>query len=102
MCVCVSIFPPAGGICESRLNTGIVTLLNYGRRVPTAVTTLTMAHEAGHNFGSEVSGQQVSAQPAIPIEWCSPVVCAVLWTAQLRGGGGGEGGVGGSVTRGEV
>ena len=68
VCVCVSIFPPAGGICESRLNTGIVTLLNYGRRVPTAVTTLTMAHEAGHNFGSEVSGQQVSAQPAIPIE----------------------------------
>ena len=55
-----------GGICEEQatftdgvqrtLNTGIVTLLNYGRRVPTGVTTITFAHEAGHNFGSEVSG----------------------------------------------
>lgn len=45
----------AGGICEDRLNTGIVTILNYNRRVPTAMTTLTLAHEAGHNFGSEVT-----------------------------------------------
>ena len=41
---------------QRTLNTGIVTLLNYGRRVPTGVTTITFAHEAGHNFGSEVSG----------------------------------------------
>lgn len=46
----------AGGICDSNLNTGIVTILNYRRRVPTQVTVLTTAHEAGHNFGSEVSG----------------------------------------------
>ena len=43
-----------GGICEDRLNTGIVTILNYNQRVPTQVTVLTLAHEAGHNFGSEV------------------------------------------------
>ena len=44
-----------GGICETALNTGIVTILNYGQRVPPLVTVLTFAHEAGHNFGSEVS-----------------------------------------------
>lgn len=44
-----------GGICQEELNTGIVTTLNYGQRVPPAVTVLTFAHEAGHNFGSEVS-----------------------------------------------
>ena len=52
-----------GGICEEftqfsggsrTLNTGIVTLLNYGSRVPTAVTAITFTHEAGHNFGSQV------------------------------------------------
>ena len=66
-------FPPLflissspGGICESyqtfsggvrkTLNTGIVSLLNYGRRVPTGVSALTFAHEAGHSFGSIVCG----------------------------------------------
>ena len=43
-----------GGICEKRLNTGIVTILNYNQRVHTPVTVLTLAHQAGHSFGSEV------------------------------------------------
>lgn len=62
--VCVE---ASGGLCErwkeynensrrvhKSLNTGIVTLVNYGTRVPPKVSTLTFAHEIGHNFGSPV------------------------------------------------
>jgi len=51
----------AGGVCEKNghyrgsfksLNTGIITLMNYGKHVPPAVSHVTMAHEMGHNFGS--------------------------------------------------
>ncbi|XP_064400640.1 disintegrin and metalloproteinase domain-containing protein 10-like [Halichondria panicea] len=51
----------AGGICQTRtrtakgdlnLNTGFTSLLNFGRRVPQAVSTITVAHELGHNHGS--------------------------------------------------
>ena len=44
-----------GGICSNNLNTGIVTMLNFGRRVPENVNVLTFSHEIGHNFGSFVS-----------------------------------------------
>lgn len=52
----------AGGVCEiyrsysgesKSLNTGIVTVKNYGAEVASVVTQVTFAHEIGHNFGSE-------------------------------------------------
>ena len=52
-----------GGICDPprtqngvqmTLNTGIVTNLNYGQMIPPRISALTFAHEAGHNFGSDV------------------------------------------------
>ncbi|XP_035992257.1 disintegrin and metalloproteinase domain-containing protein 10 [Fundulus heteroclitus] len=52
----------SGGICEKNrlysdgrrksLNTGIVTVQNYGSHVPPKVSHITFAHEIGHNFGS--------------------------------------------------
>lgn len=52
----------AGGVCEiyrsysgesKSLNTGIVTVKNYGAEVASVVTQVTFAHEVGHNFGSD-------------------------------------------------
>ncbi|XP_064595788.1 disintegrin and metalloproteinase domain-containing protein 10-like [Liolophura sinensis] len=51
----------AGGICDKynayqgtmkSLNTGIVTVLNFGQFVPPTVSHVTLAHELGHNMGS--------------------------------------------------
>ncbi|XP_061428419.1 disintegrin and metalloproteinase domain-containing protein 10-like isoform X1 [Lethenteron reissneri] len=52
----------SGGICEKNklfsdrtrksLNTGIVTVNNYGSHVPLKVSIITITHEVGHNFGS--------------------------------------------------
>lgn len=56
-----------GGVCErfttvnglqKSLNTGIVTIVNYGREVPQLIVQLTLAHEIGHNFGSQVNMHQ--------------------------------------------
>lgn len=51
-----------GGICEKHrtipgsgqksMNTGIITIENYGSTVPSRVSHITFAHEVGHNFGS--------------------------------------------------
>lgn len=68
----------AGGICQQftkysegttfvhrSLNTGIVTLVNYGIRVPARVSQLTLAHEFGHNFGSPHDFPH-ECQPGLP------------------------------------
>ena len=60
-----------GGICSGKVllpekdqhmsfNTALVTFLNFGRRVPRKVSTITVMHEFGHSFGSEVSIPQVT------------------------------------------
>jgi disintegrin and metalloproteinase domain-containing protein 10 len=75
----------AGGICQDKLNfspwatsgantnVGLLTVINNGQIVADAVSSLTMAHELGHNFGSphdpegvcqpgETAGGQVRAR----------------------------------------
>ena len=60
-----------GGICSPRVflqergqlmsfNTALATFLNFGRRVPRKVSTITVMHEFGHNFGSGVSVPHVA------------------------------------------
>lgn len=61
-------FAGPGGICEKykpytnkdkqiwkSLNTGVVSIVNYNKRVPQRVSELTFAHEVGHSLGSPVN-----------------------------------------------
>ena len=55
-----------GGICTKRVlseededrelsfNTAIASFMNYGVRVPRKASVITVVHEFGHSFGSEV------------------------------------------------
>ena len=61
------------------LNTGVITLLNYGKHVPPAVSHVTMAHEMGHNFGSPVGAFLRSDRTS---ETASVYVCHWLGHAQ--------------------
>ncbi|XP_076081145.1 disintegrin and metalloproteinase domain-containing protein 10-like [Mytilus galloprovincialis] len=64
----------SGGICEKyksfsgnglpvmkSLNTGVVTLLNYGEDVPPRLSHLSFAHQVGHSFGSPHDNGQLCA-----------------------------------------
>ncbi|XP_067941797.1 disintegrin and metalloproteinase domain-containing protein 10-like isoform X2 [Watersipora subatra] len=66
----------SGGICsqyttysengsprKKSLNTGIVTIKNYGERVPVLMSQITFAHEIGHNFGAEHDATGVGCTP---------------------------------------
>lgn len=50
-----------GGICEPwnshysmSFNTAVATFLNHGKRIGDRAAILTIAHEFGHSFGSQV------------------------------------------------
>lgn len=61
-----------GGICQKRtnvvnetksLNSGIVTLVSFGSRVPERVNQITFAHEVGHSLGARHDPETSVCQP---------------------------------------
>ena len=68
-----------GGICSKKVlleeeheslsfNTALATLLNYGVRLHRKASVITVMHELGHSFGSEVSIPHLLGQRGTPIE----------------------------------
>lgn len=67
-----------GGICCKRFlleekheplsfNTALATLLNYGVRLPRKASVITVMHELGHSFGSEVSRLHTLERGSTPV-----------------------------------
>ncbi|RNA27853.1 disintegrin and metallo ase domain-containing 10 isoform X1 [Brachionus plicatilis] len=61
-----------GGICQKRatvinetksLNSGIVSLVSFGSRVPERVNQITFAHEVGHSLGAKHDPETSECQP---------------------------------------
>lgn len=82
-----------GGICSqatkmqdgtvATLNTGLITLQNYGRYLTPWHVQLTLAHELGHSLGAPVSDTPTLGNSGISSqEHC--LTCKILFLRSLR------------------